>query len=411
MSVTGPPAVESSVKARRTLRVGLSLRAAWLDEIIARDLDVVELVADAWMFADPNALHRLERLRSEVPFVLHCLGLNLGSVDGLDPEYVDRVKALADRFDVAAVSDHFAWRSIEGVWSSAFLPLPLRAEVIEHVAARVHAVQERLGRVLALETPSEYLQVSDPGTTVADALEALHTLCGSEALVDVCNLRVSAFNVGADPWGLARQLAPITRYAHVAGFTRGPSLWIDDHGSRPERETLALLSVLDVPAVLEWDRNPPSYSDVMRTVHEMRKPTDGAGFERATGGSRRGPSVPVHFASLADWQRAFMSEVRQPKSPDFDVYYRDQVFAAVDVLEAHFPVTSEVLGRNFRYFVREMVGTQLSRDVHGLSWVAAFAVFLGGRPELDTHPNRTQLEAEWHLVSGRFGDSEVRRRS
>ena len=103
-----------------------------------------------------------------MPIHLHCIGLNLGSVDGLDPDYVDRVARLADRLDVVTVSDHFAWRSIDGRWSMGFLPIPLVPEVVGHVASRVRAVEERLGRRITLETPVDYVALQPEGVDVAE---------------------------------------------------------------------------------------------------------------------------------------------------------------------------------------------------------------------------------------------------
>lgn len=404
--------------------VGLSVRAPWLAGAPALGLDRVEVVADAWLWATDDELRPLERLRRDAPFYLHALGLNLGSTDGLDPEYVDLVGRLAARLEVDAVSDHFAWRSVDGAWSSTFLPLPLHREVIAHVASRVHAVQDRLRRPLVLETPAEYADIHPPGVTIADALWALYEACGCGALVDTCNLRVSAHNLGGDPEAVVRRLAPITVYTHVAGFSRGAGMWLDDHGAAPEGRTVHLGAMTGAPLVLEWDRDPPGLRGIDATLREMRarlktfdaddgRPTvpgaspasdngppapfpelpDAPSTPDASPASDRGP--PATFPGLRAWSRSFMRELSRPSSPGFKVLHADQIHAALQLLSDTYPTTGATLGPNFRWFVREFVRAVPARDVHGLGWVPRFGRWLRGRPELATHAERPNLEREW----------------
>ncbi len=383
--------------------IGLSVRAPWQADWRSFAVDCVEVIADAWLWASDDDLRPLERLRRDVPVYLHALGLNLGSVDGLDPEYVDRLRALAERLDVEAVSDHFGWRSIDGHWSSTFLPVPLVPEAMAHFASRVHAVQDRLRRILVLETAAEYVNVQPPGVDAADGLLALHEACGSEVLLDTCNLRVGGHNIGANAHDIATRLAPITRYVHVAGFSRGPSAWIDDHGAAPEPETLRLAALPGVPVVLEWDRDLPGAEALRKCLAGVRtalseprpllsEPVDGEGPETA---AARSKSWQGDFQGLASWCRGFMAELMRPTKPGFDVLHADQVFGALSVLTEAYPVTRSTLGDNFRWLVREMVRQHCARDVHGLTWISAFGPWMRRRPELLDHPQREALEAEW----------------
>lgn len=376
-------------------QIGLSVRSSWLPHLSSLDLDLVEVVADQWLDAPPEALQPV--LDLGVPVMVHALGMNLGSVDGLDPEYADQVGALADRLDAACVSDHFAWRSVDGVWSSSFLPLPLRPEVILHVAARAAAVVQRLGRPLALETPSRYLGLGDTAN-VADALLALHEMAGSLALVDACNLRVSEANTGDPALELAERLAPIAAYCHVAGFTRGAQRWLDDHGSEPEPTTLGVADATGAPIVLEWDRDAPDVEPLKAVLQRLR----------ASSAPPQTPvpdpladsvTLPAPF-DLHEWQRSVMKEVHCPTRAPFRSFHDDQVYGALALLEDNLPETAAILGPNFRWFVRELVteADPCCRDVHGYSWIPAFVRFLENRPELSEHPRRPELIEEWHTI-------------
>ena len=89
-------------------------------------------------------------------------------------------------------------------------------------------------------------------------------------------------------------------------------------------------------------------------------------------------------APLCDWQaRFFTDRVRRAASGPDGVYYREQVFGALDVLSAALPKLEEALGEpNFRYFVRELLGETQPTDAMGTSLVMSFLDLLLERPEL-----------------------------
>ncbi len=87
---------------------------------------------------------------------------------------------------------------------------------------------------------------------------------------------------------------------------------------------------------------------------------------------------------LSDWQARFFDErVCEPASGREGVYFREQVFGALDVLEKALPEVQESLGeQNFRFFVREFLRTTQPCDALGTSLIAPFEEFLKTRPEL-----------------------------
>jgi hypothetical protein len=87
---------------------------------------------------------------------------------------------------------------------------------------------------------------------------------------------------------------------------------------------------------------------------------------------------------LADWQSAFFAErVARAASGDDGVYFREQVFGAVEVLSQSLPELEELLGaRNFRYFVRELLTAHQPKDALGTTLIGPFLEFLATRDEL-----------------------------
>ena len=120
-------------------------------------VDWFEAISENFMIAGGRPLAALERARALAPVVLHGVSLSIGSTDPLDLAYLDALSSLIARFEPAWVSDHLCWSSAGGHHAHDLLPLPYTEEALAHVAARVVAVQERLGRQILVENVSSYL--------------------------------------------------------------------------------------------------------------------------------------------------------------------------------------------------------------------------------------------------------------
>lgn len=253
-------------------RMGISLRSEWVDPLLSTrpELPVLEIVFEQWVHASDASLRKLEQLRERYPFLLHCLSMNLGSTDPLDPEYVDAVRAFADRFAVEAVSDHLSWRSVGGRWSLSLLPVPRTEETLAHVAGRVAAVQDRLGRTIALENVSQYLAV--PGEIpLVEMFNALHRGCGTRIHLDLNNLLVTERWLRETPASFLDALTADVAWIHVAGHEDVP-LPVDDHSHLPSLACLAMLDRVPraAPLIFEWDRGRPSFDDLLPDLFSER---------------------------------------------------------------------------------------------------------------------------------------------
>ncbi len=120
-------------------------------------VDWFEAISENFMIRGGRPLAVLERARASVPLALHGVSLSIGASDPLNEDYLRELRALVDRFEPAIVSDHLCWGSFGGYYAHDLLPLPYTEEAVAHVAARVRAVQDRLGRRILVENVSSYL--------------------------------------------------------------------------------------------------------------------------------------------------------------------------------------------------------------------------------------------------------------
>jgi len=233
------------------------LRAEWF-----------EAISENYMLRGGRPLQALERVRAERPIVLHGVSLSLGATDPLNRSYLAELRALADRFEPAWVSDHLCWGSHGKHYAHDLLPLPYTEEALDHVVARVGAVQDALGRQLVVENVSSYVEFTHSTMTEWEFLAALAERADCGLLLDVNNVFVSATNHGFDA---ERYLAgiPVGRVAqiHLAGHSDNGTHLLDthDHPVRAEVWDLYRAAVARfgrVSTLVEWDDRIPPFEEL-----------------------------------------------------------------------------------------------------------------------------------------------------
>ncbi|HUF20196.1 MAG TPA: DUF692 family protein, partial [Burkholderiales bacterium] len=115
-------------------------------------VDWLEALSENYLVPGGKPLHYLDRIRAKYPMAMHGVSMSIGSHDPLDFDYLRSLKKLADRIEPAWISDHLCWTGCASRNLHDLLPLPYTEEALEHVAGRVRAVQDYLGRQILLRT-------------------------------------------------------------------------------------------------------------------------------------------------------------------------------------------------------------------------------------------------------------------
>lgn len=248
---------------------GIGLRPGHYDAVLAERPAVgfLEVHSENYFGAGGRPLAVLDAARRDYPVSLHGVGLSLGSADPLNREHLRRLKALADRVEPMLVSDHLAWSSIDGRYLNDLLPLPYTEEILAHVAERVRATQDFLGRRILIENPSTYLQFEFSPIPEWEFITEVARRSGCGILLDVNNVYVSAVNHGYSAGAYLEALPPeLIGEMHLAGHSRrridGVDLLIDTH-DRPVGDAVWRLYARAVerfpaaPTLIEWDTDLP----------------------------------------------------------------------------------------------------------------------------------------------------------
>jgi hypothetical protein len=259
--------------ARKDLGHGIGLRSKHYARFLAEPPPVAWVEAISENFLAPGGRPRavLEKVRRDVPVVLHGVSLGIGSADPLDESLLRALRDLVRRVEPAYVSDHLCWGRHRGRYAHELLPLPYTEEALAHVASRVRQVQDALGRQILLENVSSYVAYAESTLTEWEFLARVAEEADCGILLDVNNVYVSARNHGFDADAYLAGI-PVDRVGqfHLAGHSDHGAYLLDTHDAPVpdpvwELYRTAVRRFGRVPALIEWDDHIP---DIERVVEE-----------------------------------------------------------------------------------------------------------------------------------------------
>lgn len=270
---------------------GLGLRPKYNHHILENpsDLDFVEALTENYLGLPGRGagrpLHILEKARSMLPVVFHGVSLSIGNTDPLNMDYLGRLKSLISRIEPLWISDHLCWMGMGGHSSHDLLPLPYNEESLRHLTSQVLQVQEFLGRKIALENASTYLEFTSSSIPEWEYLAELTRRTDCELLLDVNNIYVNSVNHQFDPETFVQAIPRSrVRQIHLAGHTQESGYIVDTHDEpicdpvwSLYKKTIQHLG--PVPTLVERDGNFPEYPVLLEELAIARRLADEATLE------------------------------------------------------------------------------------------------------------------------------------
>jgi uncharacterized protein len=246
---------------------GVGLRNAHFDYILKQQpqVDWFEIISENFMNSRGRPRYVLEQIAERYPLVMHGVSLSIGSADGLDFDYLQSLKTLADTTGALWISDHLCWTGVFGRNTHDLLPMPLNEESLRHVIGRIRTVQEFLERPLILENPSTYLTFANDTLREWEFLKYLAEEADCGLLLDVNNVYVSSVNHGFNALEYIEALPPerIVQF-HLAGHTDCGTHLLDTHDGEVIEPVWALYQAAHqhtngAATLLEWDARIPDF--------------------------------------------------------------------------------------------------------------------------------------------------------
>jgi len=264
------------------LGIGVGLRTVHFGTILAQHpkVDWFEVLSENFMDTGGRPLHVLDQVAERYPVVLHGVSMSIGSTDPVNPEYLRKLKALADRTKAHWVSDHLCWTGVLGRNTHDLLPMPYTEEALRHTVARVRQASDVLERPLVLENPSIYVEFAASTIPEGEFLARLAEDSDCGLLLDVNNVYVSAFNHGFDPQAYIDSIPAdrVVQY-HLAGHTHKGTHILDTHSDHALPEVWELFRRAvgrtgRVATLYEWDEDIPAFEVVHAEALKAREIRD-----------------------------------------------------------------------------------------------------------------------------------------
>lgn len=257
---------------------GLGYRPQFRADLFAnRDrVDFLEITADHYFDASPEKLAELDLLKAHFPLVVHGLDLSIGSAEGIDPAYFDKLARVIARVDPPWWSEHLCFTRAGGISIGHLAALPHTQEAIEAVARNVETVRKHVKAPLVLENVTTVVRFPGAEMEEPEFLTRVLEATGCFWLCDVANMHVNAVNFGVDldtefeswPWDRLVQI-------HYAGGRWRDGALIDSHDSATSEAVWALFDRVVVRApvkgvILERDERLPPFGELLGEIERAR---------------------------------------------------------------------------------------------------------------------------------------------
>jgi uncharacterized protein (UPF0276 family) len=307
----------SDFESLPVLGAGIGLRKQHFHELKTTALPVgwLEIVPENFMNFGGFSQAILDLCARRWPIVSHGVNLSIGSVDPLNEEYVDRLKAVLERTQALWYSDHLCFTSIGGEYFHDLLPLPYSREAADHVVSRVKQLKKKIQLPFLLENPSYYVKMPGAELTEAAFFNKVMEEADCGMLLDVNNVYVNSKNHGFDPKEFIRQL-PLHRVGqiHMAGHYDRGDVVIDTHQG-PIIDPVWDLYQFTMEAIgrpvstlIEWDTNVPALAKVVAEATHAQGIVEKLGLE---GPSPRLSQRPDEGKDLIEPIRSPLAERRE----------------------------------------------------------------------------------------------------
>lgn len=257
---------------------GLGYRPPFRADLFAHrsGVDFLEIIADHYFDAAPEKLKELDLLRAHFPVVAHGLDLSIGSAEGVDAAYLEKLARLIARIEPPWWSEHLCFTRAGGVEIGHLAALPYTREAVDVVARNVERVQKRISAPLVLENITTVVRVPGAEMDEPEFLAQVLSRTGCGWLCDVANLYTNAVNQCVDldatferwPWDRLVQI-------HYAGGRWRDGVLIDSHDAATSEAVWTLYDRIVARApvkgvILERDERLPPFSDLLDEVARAR---------------------------------------------------------------------------------------------------------------------------------------------
>jgi hypothetical protein len=273
------------------LGVGIGFREQFRADLFLHrnEIDFLEITADHYLDARRQKLEELKLLKEHFPLIPHSLELSLGSAEGIDEEYLEKIAELVEFVEPEWFSDHLCFTKSGGVKIGHLAPVPYTKEAVKVFVRNISKVKNRIKTPLILENITYLVRFPSSEMSEAEFIKTVlqETDCG--LLLDVTNLYINSQNFGFD-WRKFLDNIPMERVVqlHFVGSHRHGKRLIDAHANKTGDEIWNVFREVcrrcDVKgAILERDENFPAFAEILEEIQMARSLSEKSNLANISG--------------------------------------------------------------------------------------------------------------------------------
>jgi uncharacterized protein (UPF0276 family) len=365
--------MKNNISQFPALGFGLGLRSEYYPYIFENTpaVDWFEVISENFMDTEGRPKRNLARIKELYPIVMHGVAMSIGTVDPLNLEYLKKLKTLAEWLNPVWITDHLCWTGIAHKNSHDLLPVPYTEEALKHIVKRIKQVQDYLGRPLALENPSTYLEFKTSHIAESEFIARMAEESGCNLLLDVNNVYVSCYNHRLDAKAYIDAL-PLDKVIqiHLSGHSNMGTHIIDTHNDHVIDEVWALYKYIVFKAgrtpntMIEWDDNIPEWEVLYAELSKAKEAAkDAENYAPLPNLANPETSyvaniiTPLHEAQSVMQEAIFLGEKIDSKPDEWirakiefapadqlSVYVNAYRFRLRDIIAEDYPVLQQNLG-------------------------------------------------------------------
>lgn len=260
------------------LGVGIGFREAFRADVFLHqsEIDFLEITADHYFDANGKKLEELEILKQHFPLIPHGLNLSLGSAEGIEASYLERLAELVERINPAWFSEHLCFTKSGSKQIGHLAPVPYTEEAIKVFVRNISQVKKRINAPLILENITYMMRFPSSEMSETEFIRRVleETDCG--LLLDVTNLYINSRNFKFD-WRKFLDELPAERIVqlHFVGSHRHGDYLVDAHAHKTDDEIWEVFREVcrrcDIKgAILERDENFPPFAEILEELKTAR---------------------------------------------------------------------------------------------------------------------------------------------
>lgn len=258
--------------------VGIGFRPQFKAELFlyAEEVDFLEITADHFFTKSKEKRDELMTLKNHFTLIPHGLNTSLGSAEGIDEKYVEKIAEIIDLVNPPYWSEHLCFTKAGGIELGHLAAVPFTNQMVDVFCKNIETIRKTIKIPLILENitynfvvpSSEMSETAFITKVVKDAQIGL--------LLDITNLFINAKNHHFDYKQFLKEIPTdkIVQFHFVGAFQKN-GIWYDGHAHAVNDEIWEVLDYAtahtDVKTmILERDEAIPNFKELTNELKIAR---------------------------------------------------------------------------------------------------------------------------------------------